>query len=226
MSLLKDLERKLEQSIEGAFAKGFRSSLQPVELAKRLDREMEAGRTVSVSKIYIPNEYTVRLSPEDFSAFADFTDKLVDELKTFLDKRRKAKNYAVMGEISILLKEEPNLSLGRAEVEARLVTPDRMENPEAKASVSLIIEDEEAETFFLGDKRATIGRIDSNDIAVPDPGISRHHADIRLEDGRYIITDLGSTNGTFVNGKRIAEARLKNGDKIGVGKVKLIFKKL
>lgn len=226
MSLLKDLERKLERSIEGAFAKGFRSSLQPVELAKRLDREMEAGRTVSVSKIYIPNEYIVRMSPEDMAAFADFTDKLVDELKAFLDKRRKAKNYAVMGEVSIILKEDKRLPLGRAEITSRLVTPDKMENPEAKASLSLIIEGEEAETFFLGDKRVTIGRINSNDIAIPDPGMSRHHADIHPENGSYVITDLGSTNGTFVNGKRIAETRLKNDDRIGVGKVTLIYKKL
>ncbi len=157
MSLLKDLEGKLERLVEGAFAKGFKSSLQPVELAKRLDREMEAGRTVSVSKIYIPNEYIVRLSPGDFSAFSDFQDKLVDELKSYLDKKRKAKNYAVMGAISVILKEDKSLPLGRAEAEARLVTSSHMDNPEALASVSLIIDGEEAETFWLGEGRATIG---------------------------------------------------------------------
>ncbi len=226
MSLLKDLELKLERLVEGAFAKGFKSSLQPVELAKRLDRQMEAGRTVSVSKIYIPNEYTIRLSPADFAAFADFQDKLVNELKAYLDKRRKEKNYALMGTLSVVLMEDTALPLGRAEVEARLVTPSQMENSEATASVSLIIDGEEAETVFLGPDRVTIGRLESNEISVPDPGISRHHADIHLEDRRFILTDLGTTNGTFLNGKRIAEAELKDGDRISIGKVSLIFRRL
>jgi hypothetical protein len=226
MSLLKDLEGKLERLVEGAFAKGFKSSLQPVELAKRLDREMEAGRTVSISKIYIPNEYIVRLSPGDFAAFSDFQDKLVAELKGFLDKRRKAKNYAVMGAISVILKEDKNLPLGRAEAEARLVTPSQMENPEALASVSLIIDGEEAETFWLGEGRATIGRLDSNEISVPDPSLSRHHAEINVTKDRFVLTDLGSTNGTFVNGKRVAETELKDGAKITAGDITLAFRRL
>lgn len=226
MSLLKDLEGKLERLVEGAFAKGFKSSLQPVELAKRLDREMEAGRTVSVSKIYIPNEYIVRLNPGDFAAFSDFQDKLIDELKSFLDKRRKAKNYAVMGALSVILKEDKKLPLGRAEVEARLVAPSQMENPEALASVSLIIDGEEADTFWLAEGRATIGRLDSNEISVPDPGLSRHHAEINVGNGRFLLTDLGSTNGTFVNGKRVAETELKNGAKITAGDITLVFRRL
>lgn len=226
MSLLKDLEGRLERLVEGAFAKGFKSSLQPVEIAKRLDREMEANRTVSVSKIYIPNEYTVRLSPADFKAFADFQDKLVAELKSFLDKQRKAKKYSVMSAISIILKEDTKLPLGRAEVEARLVAPSQMDNPEATASVSLIIDGEEADTFWLGAGRSTIGRLDSNEISIPDPGLSRHHAEIRSEGGHFLLTDLGSTNGTFVNGKRIAEAELKDGAKITVGDVTLVFRRL
>jgi hypothetical protein len=226
MSLLKDLEGRLERLVEGAFAKGFKSSLQPVELAKRLDREMEAKRTVSVAKIYIPNEYTVRLSPEDFKAFADFQDKLIAELKSFLDKRRKEKNYSVMGTLSIILKEDGKLPLGRAEVEARLVTPSQMDNPEATASVSLIIDGDEAETFWLGKGRATIGRLEGNEISIPDPGLSRHHAEIRSDNGHFLLTDLGSTNGTFLNGKRIAEAELKDGAKITAGGVTLVFRRL
>lgn len=226
MSLLKDLEDKLERFVEGAFAKGFKSSLQPIELAKRLDREMEAGRTVSVSKIYIPNEYIVRLSPADFKAFADFQDKLVAELKSFLDKRRKAKNYSAMSAISIILKEDKELPLGRAAVEARLVTPSQTDNPEATASISLLIDGEEAETFWLGAGRSTIGRLDSNEISVPDPGLSRHHAEIRPDKGRFILTDLGSTNGTFLNGKRVAEAELKDGAKITAGGITLVFRRL
>ncbi|MFA5866823.1 MAG: DUF3662 and FHA domain-containing protein [Actinomycetota bacterium] len=226
MSLLKDLEGKLERLVEGTFAKGFKSSLQPVELAKRLDREMEAGRTISVSKIYIPNEYIVRLSPNDFAAFSDFKDKLVDELKSYLDKRRKAKNYSVMGAISVILKEDKSLPLGRAEAEARLVTPSQMENPDALASVSLIIDGEEAETFWVGEGRATIGRLDSNEISVPDPGLSRRHAEINISKDHVTLTDLGSTNGTFVNGKRIAEIDLKDGAKITAGDITLVFRRL
>jgi hypothetical protein len=226
MSLIKDLESKLERLVEGAFAKGFKSSVQPVEIAKKIDREMESGRTLSVSKIFIPNEYTVRLSPADKAAFDDFEDSLKTELIGFADKRRKAKNYSVVGNIRIILEADAKLQPGLVEVEARLVTPRNSDDSTAAASVTLMIDDEEEETFFLGDNRVTIGRLEENEIPIPDPGLSRHHADISREIGNYILTDLGSTNGTFVNGKRVAEKTLKDGDKIGIGKVILVFRRL
>ena len=226
MSLIKDLESKLERLVEGAFAKGFKSSVQPVEIAKKIDREMESGRTLSVSKIYIPNEYTVRLSPADKAAFDDFEDSLKFELIAFADKRRKAKSYSVVGNIEILIQADPKLQPGLVEVDGRLVTPQNSDNSAAAASVTLVIDGDEEETFFLAESRATIGRLETNEIPIPDPGLSRHHAEISSENGQYLLTDLGSTNGTFVNGKRIAEKTLKDGDKIGIGKVSLVFRRL
>lgn len=226
MSLIKDLESKLERLVEGAFAKGFKSSVQPVEIAKKIDREMESGRTLSVSKIYIPNEYTVRLSPADKAAFDDFEDSLKLELVSFADKRRKAKNYSVVGNIEIAIIADPGLQTGLVEVSARLVTPQKSDNSAAAASVTLVIDGDEEDTYFLGDGRVTIGRLETNEIPIPDPGLSRHHAEITPENGQYVLTDLGSTNGTFVNGKRIAEKTLKDGDKIGIGKVSLVFRRL
>lgn len=226
MSLIKDLESKLERLVEGAFAKGFKSSVQPVEIAKKIDREMESGRTLSVSKIYIPNEYTVRLSPADKAAFDDFEGSLKTELVAFADKRRKAKNYSVFGKIEVSLAADEKLQPGLVEVDARLVTPQNSGTSTAAASVTLVIDGDEEETFFLGDGRATIGRLETNDIPIPDPGLSRHHAEISTENGHFILTDLGSTNGTFVNGKRIAEKPLKDGDKIDIGKVSLVFRSL
>lgn len=226
MSLIKDLESKLERLVEGAFAKGFKSSIQPVEIAKKIDREMESGRTLSVSKIYIPNEYTVRLSPADKTAFNDFEDSLKAELVSFTDKRRKAKNYSVVGNIEITIAADEKLQPGLVEVSARLVTPQKSDNSTVAASITLVIDGEEEETYFLADNRVMIGRLDSNEIPIPDPGLSRHHAEISLENGQYVLTDLGSTNGTFVNGKRIAEKTLKDRDKIDVGKVSLIFRRL
>lgn len=226
MSLIKDLESKLERLVEGTFAKGFKSSIQPVEIAKKIDREMESGRTLSVSKIYIPNEYTVRLSPADKAVFDDFEDSLKSELISFADKRRKEKNYSVVGNIEVVIEDDAKLQPGLVEVDARLVTPRKSENSTAAASVTLVIDGDEEDTYFLADSRVTIGRLDTNEIPIPDPGLSRHHAEISPENGQYILTDLGSTNGTFVNGKRVAEKTLKDGDKIGIGKVSLVFRRL
>jgi hypothetical protein len=226
VSILKDLEGRLERLVEGAFAKGFKSGVQPVEIAKRLDREMEAGRTVSVNKVYMPNEYTVILSPADMRAVSDFQDKLTEELKAYLEQRRKDKKYNVLGSITIVLKEDPALEIGRLETDSRLVTTANMDNPEAVATLTLLVGGEEEDTYFIGRGRSTIGRLESNTIAVPDTGMSRHHTEIMADESKFILTDLGSTNGTFVNGKRVAEAELKDGDTIEIGKVALRFRRL
>jgi hypothetical protein len=225
MSLLKDLEAKLERAVEGAFAKGFKSGVQPVEIAKKLDREMESSRSVGVSKIYIPNEYTVHLNPADLAAMQDFSDRLIDELRAFLDKRRKEKGYSMLGVPAIMLMEDAAQPAGLVEVESRLVTPANQDNQEATASLTMLLGEEEGETFLLGEGRATIGRLASNDIAVPDPSLSRHHAEITGSDGRFVLADLGATNGTFLNKKRVAEAELKDGDKIGAGEVVFVFRR-
>ena len=225
MSLLKDLEARLERAVEGAFAKGFKSGVQPVEIAKKLDRAMESGRTVGVSKIYIPNEYTARLNPLDLGAMTDFTDRLIDELKVFLDQRRKEKGYVMLGVPSIIFKEDKKQPAGLVEVDARLVTPARQDGHEALASLTMVLGEEEGETFLLGPGRTTIGRLASNDVPVPDPSLSRHHAEITADNGRFLLSDLGATNGTFVNGRRIAETELKDADKIGAGEVLFIFRR-
>ncbi len=225
MSLLKDLEAKLERTVEGAFAKGFKSGVQPVEIAKKLDRAMESGRTVGVSKIYIPNEYTARLNPADLTAMADFTDRLITELTTFLDQRRKEKGYVMLGVPVIILAEDVNQPAGLVDVDARLITPAKQDGHEALASLTMVLGQDEGETFLLGPGRATIGRLSSNDVPVPDPSLSRHHAEITARDGHFFLSDLGATNGTFVNGKRVAETELKDGDKIGAGEVIFIFRR-
>lgn len=226
MSLLKDLEARLERAVEGAFAKGFKSGVQPVEIAKKLDREMESGRTVGVSKIYIPNEYNVRLNPADLAAVQDFSDRLTDELRGFLDKRRKEKGYTMLGVPVINLIGDAGQPAGLVEVDARLVTPEHQDGRPAAASLTMLLGEEEGETFLLGEGRSTIGRLPSNDIVVPDPSLSRHHVEITGRDGKFTLADLGATNGTFVNGKRVAEAELKNDDRIGAGEVVFVFRRL
>src|SRR3974377_1628149 len=84
MSVLRSIESKLESLFEGVFGRAFRSNVQPVELARKLVKEMDDHRSVSVSRVYVPNEYTVYLSPADRDQFADYEDALRDELADYL----------------------------------------------------------------------------------------------------------------------------------------------
>jgi hypothetical protein len=227
MSLLKDFETRLEKIVEGVFQKGFKSTIQPIELAKRLVRSMEEGRTVSVNKVYVPNQYTIRLSKEDIEEFTSFEPQLISELKDFLMKHMKSRRYATIGDIKIMLEEDKDLALGENRIEAKLVTPSGGDKPEGEimAALDLSVGDEQ-ETFFLTKRTVRIGRLENNDIIIPDPSLSRHHVEIKQSEGKFHLYDLGSTNGTFLNGRRVSEASLKNGDSISVGKVDLKFRRL
>lgn len=224
MSILKEFERKLERVVEGVFAKGFKSGVQPIELAKKLEKEMDEKKTVGVSKIYVPNHYTFYLSPQDRNEFLSFEPQLVLELKEFLKKRLKTKKCALLAEPEIILKERKDLSLGEFILKSKLASPEK-EVIQASLTLTIKGEDEE-EIFFISKLVTTIGRIESNDIVIPDPSISRHHAQIRLTNGQFSLHDLDSTNGTFLNGKRITEAPLKDGAQIAMGKVALKFRRL
>ncbi len=227
MSLLKDFETRLERIVEGVFQKGFKSTVQPIELAKRLVRSMEDGRTVSVNKVYVPNQYTIRLSIQDIEEFTSFESQLISELKDFLVKHMKSRRYATIGDIKIMLEEDKKLSLGESGIEAKLVTaPGGKEaGGEVMAALDLSVGDEH-ETFFLSKRTMRIGRLESNDIVIPDPSLSRHHVELKQSEGKFRLQDLGSTNGTFVNGRRVMEADLKNGDSIQIGKVDFRFRRL
>jgi len=258
VSFLKDFEKKLEELVEGVFAKGFKSGVQPIELAKKLVREMDENKTVSVSRVYVPNHYTFFLSPQDKQEFSSFESQLVLELKEFLEKESRARNYTFIAPPEIHLKEKKNLSLGKLELESKLVAPvgqveadarsDKVgvsvrptEGPaetsaptdssrslpktDVKASLILVIKGEEEEIYFLTKNETTIGRLEGNDIIIPDPSVSRHHAVIKIENNNFFVLDLESTNGTWLDGKRIGKAPLKDGARIGLGKVLLKFRR-
>lgn len=223
MSILKEFERKLENLVEGAFAKGFKSGVQPIELAKKLEKEMGEKKTVSVAKVYVPNHYIFYLSPQDRQEFSSFEPQLVLELKEFIKKQLKVKKYALIGEPEIILEERKDLSLGEFMLKSKLASPEKQV---IQASLTLSFKKEEEEIFFLSKPITTIGRIESNDIVIPDPSISRHHAQIKLANGEFFLSDLASTNGTFLNGKRITKASLKDGAQIAMGKIVLKFRRL
>lgn len=222
MSILKDFEHKLGDLVEGVFSKGFKSGVQPIELAKKLEREMDDNKTISVSNVYVPNHYTFYLSPDDMKEFSSFEAQLVLELKEFLKKELKAKKYALIDEPEIRFREKPDLSLGQFILKSKLASAQNL----VQASLTLSIKNEQEEIFFLSKPETTIGRIAANDIVIPDPNVSRHHTQIENRDGDFYVVDLDSTNGTYLNGRRVTRALLKNGAQIAIGNEVLRFRRL
>jgi hypothetical protein len=250
MDLLSRLERALEDVVEGMFTRAFRTSLQPIEIAKRLTREVETHRTVSVSATYVPNEYTVYLAPETFQSFQPISVRLLSELEQYLREYIAERNYSTIGPLAIHLAEDAEVKVGEMSIStannasaapsgapappvlrsynapstartahATAADTERTALINAQPSSLEIIAGEAAgRTVPLADN-LTLGRGPLNQIAFADPGISRHHAEIVLEDEGWMLRDIGSTNGTHVNGSRVTEHLLKVGDTIEIGGV-------
>ncbi|MGH3104906.1 MAG: FhaA domain-containing protein [Gaiellaceae bacterium] len=125
MTVLRRFEQKIEGLFEGVFGRAFRTNVQPVELARKLSKEMDDHRTISVSRVYVPNEYTVYLSPADREQFAGYESSLVDELEAYLGEHSRRESYALLTAPRVLMETDDDLQVGEFGIGTRMVQPER-----------------------------------------------------------------------------------------------------
>ncbi len=248
MSVLRNLEEKLAGLVEGTFGRVFRSQVRPLEIARKLAREMVEHKTVSVSRTYVPNEYGVWLSPEDRERFEGVEHEVIDELSAYLLEHARRERLALISRPQIEFHTDERLQLGEFGIQARLVRAEAErdeaqqgdhgqtmvystagraqeelhEARSARAGRAIVVA--EGKRMPVGPGGAVIGRSRECDIVLSDSNVSRRHAEIRPTGGDgWTITDLGSTNGVKVNGRSVDSAPLKAGDEVMVGTVDVRF---
>jgi hypothetical protein len=244
MSMLRNLEAKLEGLVEGAFSRAFKSQVQPVEIAHKLAKEMEEHKTVSISRTYVPNHYRVFLSPQDREQFSSWEDALRKELSDYLLEHARSEGLALTSRPQVELETDDRLSLGEFGIQAQLVqahddeelppsqgefgntmvySADREARPLAQALGGKAVIVGGGKKMVLGGESMLIGRSRECDVRVDDPNVSRKHAELRRDEGEWSVWDLGSTNGIKVNGRKVESARLAPGDEITLGLTRLTF---
>ena len=220
---LQQFERRLERMVEGVFARAFRGGLQPVEIGRRLTREMDLRRTIAPRGTLAPNDFVVTLSASDRNRFSAIEDELVTELVSVAHEHAKTEAYVFIGPVSVAIETGEDLSPGMVLVTGEMVKSD--EPPEAR----LVLPD--GRTITLGSAPVTIGRLPECGLVLADPNVSRQHAEVRpaaasglAGTGGYEVSDMGSTNGTKLNGIPIvAPQALKDGDQVTVGATTIRF---
>ena len=231
MPILRDFERRLEGLVEGFFTKAFRSGVQPVELAKRVLREMDANQTIGVRDIWVPNHYVIRLAPDDHARFEQAEGRLAAELQQLVTDGAAERGWKLVGPPEVTFERDEELGRGEFRVDPSLVEgPDRPLTGEmeavGKALLYLIQNGQPAATYPLDKPVVTLGRMSDCDVIVNDPGASRHHAEVRADGSRYVLVDLGSTNGTKVNEAPVqGEREMQPGDRITIGHTVLEFRR-
>jgi len=225
VAILREFERRLGGLVEGLFAKTFRSGLQPVELAKRVLKEMDAGRSVGVSEVWAPNAFVFRLSPSDAEHFQQAEAALVTELKEVVRENASERGWGLVGPPEITFETDRHLKKGEFRCKASLVEgAEKVEPVLGSAAWVVVHEDGESRTVVLSSDAITIGRLPECQVTINDKGASRRHAQIRHANGTYVLTDLGSTNGTRLNGQTIQTRELVDGDRITIGTTTLEFR--
>jgi hypothetical protein len=249
MSVLRNLEAKLGGIVEGAFGRAFRTSVQPVELAHKLAKEMEENQMVSVSRVYVPNHYRVFLSPGDREQFASYEPALRKELSDYLLEHARQERFALTSRPQIEFDTDDRLDIGEFGIQAQLLgelasepglpeaapsagdfghtmvySPDRAARPlEPIPDRRQALLVSEGRRNVLSGERVLIGRSRECDIVVSDPNVSRRHIELRRGERGWAAVDLGSTNGMKINGRRLSHAELEPGDRITIGISDLTF---
>jgi hypothetical protein len=230
MGVLKNFENRLERGIEGFFTKAFRSGLHPVELAKRILREMEAQKTVGVKEIWVPNRYVLHVSAEDRERFSAMENALSRELETVVVEGAKEHGYGLVARPQVEFETEERMKRGDLRIVAELSeAPGPVERDEAgqpSSGRATLVLAEAGKEYPLDGDRTVIGRLSGSEVEIQDPGASRRHAEVRREGGEYVLADLGSTNGTLVNDSPVTEQPLHDGDRITIGRTVLQFRRL
>jgi hypothetical protein len=251
MSVLRNIENRIEGLFEGVFGRAFRTHVQPVELARKLVKEMEDHRVVSVSRVYAPNEYVIYLGPSDRQQFESYEESLRTELQDYVAENARRERYELLSPPVVKFETDDDLEMGEFGIATRMVqgaAPQPGEPPsEPEHGATMVyrkpVETEAVSVEELGLGRelvslevngtkheldgieTTIGRSKDCDIQLADPNVSRKHAEVRQEGAAYWAIDLDSTNGMEVNGRRQKRAKLRQGDRITLGSTDLVFRR-
>jgi hypothetical protein len=215
---LQSFEHGVERMVEGVFTRSNRSTIRPVELGRRLLREMDDHRSVDVKgRRIVPNAFEFHLSARDHSGFAEIEQALQVELGEAAREYARDEGYHFVGPVMVTLVVDNSLKPGRFGVLSQL-----KEAGGGRGAGALVLPSGDRVT--LGDAPATIGRLPDSTVPVQDTNVSRRHAEIRPSGSGYVVADAGSTNGTKVNGVRIEGERvLTDGDIVTVGGTHLRF---
>lgn len=253
MGLFSGLEDSLEKYIEGFFKDKFKGRVQPVEIAKRLAREMRDNRRVSVNNIYVPNEYKVTLHPEDWENIGAFNKLLALELRDYIKQKAEEKGYTPVAAPVVILEKDEQVEQGHIQIESHFSEGLPLPGEEEQSDNAAELLEEEQHTqifqpvkditlevatpylvvqeghdagkeFTLTGHHYVIGRRETCDIVLHDPSVSRKHAQLDKVEEKYILTDLNSTNGTYVNGQKVVKKTLEQGDIITFGTTICIYK--
>lgn len=263
MSVLRTLESKLTNLIEGTFSRAFRSEVRPVEIARKLAREMEEHKSTTLTRTFVPNEYRVFLSPRDRERFSGYEDALAEELSGYLLEHARREALTLPARPMIEFETDGRLGLGEFGIQTGIVVPEEHEEEEhyqeqpqppeqpppqpapqsgrtmvysnaerlaepleeraqAHAPTALLLLDDRR--MIIGPSGATLGRSRQCDIVLNDPNVSRQHAELRPRGGSWVLTDLGSTNGSRLNGHAVERSEVvRPGDEIELGATTMRF---
>lgn len=237
MGMLDRFEKGIERAVNGAFAKAFRSEVQPVEVASALRREIDdRAAVVGRDRTIVPNTFVVELGPADHERLGEWQEALAEELQAVVTDHAAQQRYAFVGPVKVAFEEAEDLDTGvfrvrSATAKGRPRTPAAApggaaggaapQQPRTPPRVQLEID---GRVYQLSGSVTVIGRGAEADVVVDDPGVSRRHAEIHTGTGRVRVVDLGSTNGTFVDGERVGTGDLADGSRITVGRTRIVVR--
>jgi hypothetical protein len=243
VGVLQRFERRLEGMVEGAFARAFKSELQPVEVASAVQREMdERAAIVAQGRTLVPNDFIVEISQPDGQRLEVYADSLSQELSNLAREYAKEQGFSFVGPVRVRFEPAPDLSTGMFRIRSGVVRGSTIENneirrpatdhPQARGHVfpgrprlDVTTGEGAQQSYELTTPVTLLGRGTDCDLRLVDPGVSRHHAEIRVEGPEIVLVDLGSTNGSFVNGQPIRRVSLIDGTRITIGRTNLVFRR-
>ena len=249
VSVLQRFEKRLEGLVEGAFAKVFKGVVHPVEILNAMQREAEAHKAILAGgRTLVPNRYVIDLSPYDHSRLAPYAAALAQELAQSQAEFIGEQGWTVYGDVIVEIERGEGLDTGMFRVTAEVYTggdvapqpydagPQYQQYDQGgygqqggaaggggpARNVRLMSNDGRAYPLSIGS--TVIGRGDQANLRLPDVGISRRHARLDFDGSQVVLTDLGSTNGTMVNGQRVSAVALNGGDVVQLGTTTLTFR--
>jgi hypothetical protein len=247
VGVLQRFERRLEGLVEGAFAKAFKSDLQPVEVASAVQREMDdRAAIVAQGRTLVPNDFVVEIASSDYERLAVYADSLGHELANLARDYAKEQGYSFVGPVRMRFDGVQELTTGTFRIRSGVIRGSTVEGGEIRQPASdlprsrggfpgrprLLVYGRDGagqagaadRTYDLTTPVTLLGRGTDCDLRLVDPGVSRHHAELRIEEASVVVVDLGSTNGTFVNGQPIRRATLADGVRVTLGRTTLVFR--